>query len=62
MEKNTLLVSSPKSINSINTASAEKKGELDPSAEVINNILNYSKALKVEQCKDGKNFIEYITN
>ncbi len=62
MEKNTLLVSSSKSFNSVNASSAEKKDELTPSTEVINNILNYSKALKVEQCKDGKNFIEYITN
>lgn len=62
MDKNTLLVSLPKSINSVNTSSAEKKDELSPSTEVINNILNYSKALKVEQCKDGENFVEYITN
>ena len=62
MDKNTLLFSLPKSLNSVNTSSAEKKDELSPSQEVINNILNYSKALKVEQCKDGKNFIEYITN
>ncbi len=62
MDKNTLLVSLPESLNSLNTSSAEKKDELSPSQEVINNILNYSKALKVEQYKDGKNFVEYITN
>ena len=61
MDKNTLLVSLQKS-NSLNTSRAEKQDESLPSAEVINTILNYSKALKVEQCKDGKNFIEYVSN
>jgi hypothetical protein len=36
--------------------------EAEPSRLTIENILNYSKALKVEQCNDGKNFIEYISN
>jgi hypothetical protein len=62
MDKNTPLVLLPKSNDLLNTARAEKQDESVPSAEVINTILNYSKALKVEQCKDGKSFIEYITN
>lgn len=62
MDKNTPLVLSPKSNDSFNTSRTEKQDESLPSAAVINNILNYSKALKVEQCKDSKNFVEYITN
>ena len=62
MDKNTPLVLLPKSNDLFNTARAEKQDESVPSTELVNTILNYSKALKVEQCKDGKSFIEYITN
>lgn len=39
-----------------------EKGQDEPSNETINNILNYSKALKVEKSSKGKDFIEYIAN
>jgi hypothetical protein len=38
------------------------KEATEPSNRVIENILNYSKALKVKKCRDGKSFVEYLIN
>jgi hypothetical protein len=62
MEKNTSLVLLSDSGISINTPHFEKKDEVTPSEQTIKNILNFSKALKVEQCKDGEIFVEYTAN
>ena len=57
MKKNTHHVLVP-----ANDSTPKVKKNEEPSRMVIENILNYSKALKVEQCRDGRNFVEYIIN
>jgi hypothetical protein len=61
MEKNTNTVLLSSKVISAPTPTQVKEKK-EPSALVIKNILNYSKTLKIEQCKDGKTFVEYITN
>ncbi len=34
----------------------------EPSKQTIENILNFSKALRIEPKADGKGFIEYLAN
>ena len=62
MEKNTTLVSLSKSNLLFEPSRVEVNNEQGPSEQTLLNILNYSKALKVEERKDSDGFIEYITN
>ena len=39
-----------------------KKKVAGPSKQTIENILNFSKALRVEPKADGETFIEYLAN
>lgn len=61
MEKNTSLVLLPGKGKTSNTPVSKVKAEEEPSQLAINNILNYSRALKVEKRKSGDD-VEYIAN
>ena len=68
MDKNTPLSSLPSSEHEMESKGkdiAKNKVEKDPnepSAGSIMNILNYSKALKVETTKSVLQYVEYIKN
>ena len=62
MKKNTIHEFSSDHVISVRASHSDGKNELVPSEQTLENIRNYSKALKVEQKKDGKGFIEYIAN
>lgn len=66
MQKNTLrtLTSNKDAAMSASTKPAKtgSKKEKGPSKQTIENILNFSKALKVEPTADQQGFIEYIAN
>lgn len=70
MDKNTPLSSLPSSENEMESKGkdiAKNKAQQqpdvnEPSALVIKNIQNYSKALNVEPSKTVLQFVEYITN
>lgn len=61
MEKNTTTVLLPKKGKTSDNHSRKVKAKNEPSDQVISNILNYSKALKVEKRKAGGD-VEYIAN
>jgi len=61
MEKNTSLVLLSGSAISGYTPKIEGENEVTPSEQTIKSILNFSKALKVEICKNGES-VEYIAN
>ena len=61
MEKNTPLVLLPKKGITSYTSLRMVKAKNGPSQGVIYNILNYSRALKVEKSKGGED-VEYIAN
>jgi len=62
MEKNTFLVPVPPKGSSSNTSVPQVIRQEEPSLQTIQNILNYSKALKVHKRPKGKDFIEYLAN
>lgn len=66
MQKNTLrtLPSNKDAAMSASTKPANKgsKKNAGPSKQTIENILNFSKALKVEPKADQQGFVEYIAN
>lgn len=68
MDKNTPLSSLPHSdsdMDATNKNIQANQGEKDltvPSVQVINNILNYSKALNVAPTKTVVEHFEYLTN
>ena len=62
MEKNTSLVLLPKKGKSPDTYARKMTAKEGPSQQVLNNILNYSRALKVEKRPKGNDFVEYIIN
>ncbi|HXB13494.1 MAG TPA: hypothetical protein VNZ45_16015 [Bacteroidia bacterium] len=62
MEKNTFLASVPPKGSSTDTTVPQIIKEALPSLQTIQNILNYSKALKVHKRSKGKDFIEYLAN
>ena len=61
MEKNTTSVLLPKKGTTSYTHSRKVKAKNEPSQQTINNILNYSRALKVEKRNSGED-VEYIAN
>jgi hypothetical protein len=62
MEKNTFLALISSKGSSSDTAVPQMIKKIEPSSETIQNILNYSKALKVHKRSKGKDFIEYLAN
>jgi hypothetical protein len=68
MDKNTPLSSLPSSGNEMESKGKDitkNKSQADPnepSAEIIKNIVNYSKALNVKPSKTVLQFVEYIKN
>jgi len=67
MDKNTPLSSLPHSDSDMDAknnipVNKVEKDPIEPSAQVINNILNYSKALKVTPTETVVEHFEYITN
>jgi hypothetical protein len=62
MEKNTFLVPVPPKGSSTDTPLPQVKKPEEPSLLTIQNILNYSKALKVHKRPKGYDFIEYLAN
>ena len=69
MDKNTPLSSLPSSGNEMESKGkdiaknkAQQPDANEPSAQVLKNIQNYSKALNVEPSKTVLQFVEYITN
>jgi hypothetical protein len=60
MEKNTHPILLPS--HAVAQNQDLKMKEAEPSRLVIENILNYSRALKVKKGRHGKGFIEYIAN
>lgn len=65
MQKNTHSHSDSKTGNIPVSPSILKKADqkpAEPSARVIENILNYSKALHIEPLPGKDNFIEYLDN
>ena len=47
---------------SLNSAKKNNGEQAEPSSRVIENILNFSKALHIEPKADGESFIEYVAN
>ena len=47
---------------SFNSAKKNNREQAEPSSRVIENILNFSKALHIEPKADGEGFIEYVAN
>jgi hypothetical protein len=45
-----------------NSAKKNSRKQVEPSSRVIENILNFSKALRIEPKADGQSFIEYLVN
>jgi hypothetical protein len=69
MDKNTPLSSLPSSENEMENGKDITKSDkiqapdpTEPSAQVMMNIQNYSKSLKVEPTKSVLQFVEYIIN
>lgn len=65
MQKNTTIIlsSNPEHVSHAAEKPSKKNNrESEPSRQTIQNILNYSKSLKVEPKADGKDFIEYVAN
>jgi hypothetical protein len=62
MEKNTFLVPIPSKGNSNDTPLPQVNKVEVPSLQTIQNILNYSKALKVHKRPKAYDFIEYLAN
>jgi hypothetical protein len=67
MQKNTIstTISNMEAITPASSNSPKKGGKkkvAGPSKQTIENILNFSKALRVEPKADGETFIEYLAN
>jgi hypothetical protein len=69
MDKNTPLSSLPSSENemeskgkNIANSQAQTPDPAEPSAQVVKNILDYSKTLNVKPTKSVLQFVEYISN
>lgn len=69
MDKNTPLSSLPSSDHEMESKGkditkneAPKADPTEPSAQVVANILNYSKSLKIEPTQSVLQFVEYIKN
>jgi hypothetical protein len=69
MDKNTPLSSLPSSENEmeskgkdITKSQAQTPDPTEPSAQVLKNIKDYSKALDIKPSKSVLEFVEYITN
>jgi hypothetical protein len=66
MQKNTtsFIHSHTEQENPVSRNSAKKNSrkQVEPSNRIIENILNFSKALRIEPKADGESFIEYIAN
>lgn len=66
MQKNTISTLNPnQGTADAAPKSVPKKGKkklAEPSQRTIENILNYSKALRVEPKADGNDFVEYVAN
>jgi hypothetical protein len=69
MDKNTPLSSLPSSENEMESKGkdiaknqAQTPDPAEPSAQVLKNIQNYSKALNIKPTKSVLQFVEYLTN
>jgi hypothetical protein len=62
MGKNTFLAPVPPKGSSTDTTVPQVIKTAEPSIQTIQNILNYSRALKVHKRSKGKDFIEYLAN